>query len=63
MTELDEKWVADVARVIWRETYRHDTLLEFHEIKKGTHHYERTMAAARSVIRHTGADNESWIWT
>ncbi len=39
----------DIARVIWRNTYRHDTLLEWWEIKVGTLHYKRTMDAAIAV--------------
>lgn len=41
----------DIARAIWRETYRHDTLLEWHEIRVGTLHYKRTIAAAEAVQR------------
>lgn len=44
MVTLDE-----IARAIWRDTYRHDTLLEWNEIKRGTMHYKRVMAAAETV--------------
>lgn len=39
-----------VARAIWRETYRHDTLLEWDEIKPGTLHHDRVLKAAQSVV-------------
>lgn len=45
----DEKREA-VARAIWRETYRHDTLMEWHEIKKGTMHHKRVLAAADAIL-------------
>lgn len=44
MVDLDE-----VAKTIWRDTYRHDTLLEWHEIKRNTMHWKRVMAAAETV--------------
>jgi len=44
VVELDE-----IARIIWRDTYRHDTLLEWNEIKRGTMHWKRVMAAAETV--------------
>lgn len=44
MVTLDE-----IAKTIWRDTYRHDTLLEWHEIKQGTTHWKRVMAAAETV--------------
>ena len=44
MVTLDE-----IAKVIWRDTYRHDTLLEWHEIKRNTMHWKRVMAAAETV--------------
>lgn len=44
MTELNE-----IAKAIWRDTYRHDTLLEWHEIKRNTMHWKRVMAAAETV--------------
>ena len=40
---------ATIARIIWRETYRHDTLMEWHEIKPGTMHHKRVLAAAKAV--------------
>lgn len=39
----------EIAKVIWRETYRHDSLLEWHEIKRNTMHWKRVMAAAETV--------------
>lgn len=44
MVTLDE-----IAKIIWRDTYRHDTLLEWHEIKRNTMHWKRVMAAAETV--------------
>ena len=40
-----------VARAIWRETYRHDTLLDWHEIKAGTLHHDRVLKAASEAIK------------
>lgn len=39
-----------IARAIWRETYRNDTLLEWHEIKRGTMHHKRTLACVAAVL-------------
>jgi len=44
MVSLDE-----IAKTIWRDTYRHDTLLEWHEIKRNSMHWKRVMAAAETV--------------
>lgn len=47
---VDVRPVDLVAAAIWRETYRHDTLLNWHEVKRGTMHHKRVMAAARAVL-------------
>lgn len=39
----------EIAKAIWRDTYRHDTLLEWHEIKRNGMHWKRVMAAAETV--------------
>lgn len=39
----------EVAKTIWRDTYRHDTLMEWHEIKRNSMHWKRVMAAAETV--------------
>ena len=38
-----------LCRAIWNNTYKHDTLLEWHEIKRGTLHHERVVAAAKAA--------------
>ncbi len=47
---MSESILEAVARAIWRETYRHDTLMEWHAIKKGTMHHKRVVAAAHAAI-------------
>lgn len=49
MTKAD-KMVEQVALAIWRETYRHDTLLEWHELRKGQEHHKRVLAAAKAAV-------------
>lgn len=39
----------DIAKIIWQDTYRHDTGLEWHKIKRGTARHKRVMAAAETV--------------
>lgn len=51
-----------VARAIWRETYRHDTLMEWDEIGRGTLHHKRTMAAARAAMTVSDGGEEGAIW-
>ena len=50
LTEREAAALDDIATVIWRETYRHDTLLNWPEIKRGTMHWKRVMAAARAAL-------------
>lgn len=38
-----------LCRAIWHNTYRHDTLLEWHEVKPGTMHHQRVKAAAKAA--------------
>lgn len=51
-----------VARAIWRETYRHDTLLEWHELTPNQMHHKRVMAAARAAMAAASGreDGEEW---
>lgn len=51
-----------VAKAIWHETYRHDTLMEWSEIGRGTLHHKRTMAAARAAMTANGGGEEGAIW-
>jgi hypothetical protein len=51
-----------VAVSIWRETYRHDTLLEWSEIKPGTLHHCRTMTAARAAMAATLGVANDVVW-
>jgi hypothetical protein len=46
--------VKRVAASIWRETYRHDTLVDWHELRLRTMYWKRTMAAARAAIAAIG---------
>lgn len=39
----------DIAKIIWQDTYRHDTGLDWHKIKRGTARHKRVMAAAETV--------------
>ncbi len=38
-----------IAETIWRDTYRHDTLLEWQDVKRNTKYWRRVMAAAETV--------------
>ena len=49
---LPANLVEDVAALIWRDTYRHDTLLNWTEIKRGMLHHKRVIAAAKAVVAH-----------
>jgi len=40
----------ELAEIIWRETYRHDTLLSWSEIRPGTMHHKRVKAAALAAL-------------
>ena len=42
---------------IWRNTYRHDTLLEWSEIKPGTLHHQRVVAAAKDAYAAMQGDD------
>lgn len=48
---ISEAEVEAAALAIWRETYRHDTLLEWRELKRGQMHQRRVMAAARAALQ------------
>ncbi len=41
----------ELCLAIWRNTYRHDTLLEWSEIKPGTMHHQRVVAAAKAAYQ------------
>lgn len=41
--------VEEIARAIWRHTYRHLTLIEWHEVKAGSLHHKRTLEAAKAI--------------
>lgn len=48
----------ELCRAIWRNTYRHDTLLEWDEIRPGSLHHQRVVAAARDAYKAaTGNDS------
>jgi len=49
-TTDDDALVEAMAAKIWRETYRHDTLLEWHELRRGQMHHKRTITAARAAF-------------
>lgn len=51
-----------VAWAIWRETYRHDLPKEWAELRKGSLHYERVMAAAQAAIETIGGTNDGARW-
>jgi hypothetical protein len=38
-----------LCRAIWNNTYKHDTLMEWQEIKPGSLHHQRVVAAAKAA--------------
>jgi len=49
----------ELCRAIWNSTYRHDTLLPWSEVKAGTLHHKRIVAAAYDVYRVFEGDSRS----
>lgn len=47
----------ELCLAIWRNTYRHDTLLEWSEIKSGTLHHKRVVAAAKDAYAVVHGDD------
>lgn len=48
----------ELCRAIWNNTYKHDTLLEWHEIKPGTLHHQRVKAAAKAAYQVTNGESK-----
>lgn len=46
----------ELCRAIWNGTYKHDTLLNWDEIKPGTLHHQRVKAAAKAAYAVTNGD-------